>query len=104
MSGVNVFFLLWRSFVYTEHDFHLILGFNLSTRTLVFTLNRELRKGYIHRQYAFYKSKCLSVCPSVRLSVRLFTFEVPFKRLFAPTSPSRMSNIFRLEHFCLEVV
>ena len=32
---------------------------------------------------------------SVCLSVRLFTFEVPFKRLFAPTSQSRMSNIFR---------
>ena len=33
----------------------------------------------------------LSVC----LSVRLFTFEVPFKRLFAPPSWSWMSNIFR---------
>ena len=33
----------------------------------------------------------LSVC----LSVLLFTFEVPFKRLFAPTSQSQMSNIFR---------
>ena len=52
---------------------------------------------------AFYKSKCpsvrLSVCPSVRLSVCpsvcLFTFEVPFNGLFAPTSQSRMSNIFR---------
>ena len=37
----------------------------------------------------------LSVCPSVRPSVRVFTFEVLFKRLFAPTSRSRMSNIFR---------
>ena len=52
---------------------------------------------------AFYKSICpsvrLYVCPSVRLSVctsvRLFTFEVPFNGLFAPTSRSRMSNIFR---------
>ena len=37
-----------------------------------------------------YKSKCLSVCPSVRLcvypSVCVFTFEVLFKRVFAPTS------------------
>ena len=33
----------------------------------------------------------LSVC----LSVCLFTFEVQFKRLFAPTSGSQMSNIFR---------
>ena len=32
---------------------------------------------------------------SVHVPVRLFTFEVPFKRLFAPTSRKRMSNIFR---------
>ena len=48
---------------------------------------------------AFYKSKCPSVCPSVCLSVcpsvRVFTFEVPFKRFFPPTSRSPMSNIFR---------
>ena len=31
----------------------------------------------------------------VRLCVRLFTFEEPFKRLFAHTSWSQMSNIFR---------
>ena len=47
---------------------------------------------------AFYKSKCPSVCPSVRVSVCvsvcLFTFEVPCNGLFAPTSRSRMSNIF----------
>ena len=38
---------------------------------------------------AFYKSKCPSACPSVRPSVRVF------KRLFAPTSQSRMSYISR---------
>ena len=47
---------------------------------------------------AFYKSKCpyvcLFVCLCVCLSVCLFTFEVPFNGLFAPTSRSRMSNIF----------
>ena len=37
----------------------------------------------------------LSVCPSVRVSVCLFNFEVPFNGLFSPTSRSRMSNIFR---------
>ena len=37
----------------------------------------------------------LSFRLSVRLFVCVFTFEVPFKRLFAPTSQSRMSNIFR---------
>ena len=37
----------------------------------------------------------LSIRPSFCLSVRVFTFEVQFKRLFAPTSQSRMSNIFR---------
>ena len=34
-------------------------------------------------------------CLRVRPSVCVFTFEVPFKSLFAPTSRSRMSNIFR---------
>ena len=60
-------------------------------------------------------SACLSVCPCVCV----FTFEVPFKRLFAPTSQSRVSNIFKeseslgkvmemsglmFEHFCLKMV
>ena len=40
---------------------------------------------------AFYKP----ICPYVCLCACLFTFEVPFKRLFAPTSQSWMSNIFR---------
>ena len=68
---------------------------------------------------AFYKLKCPSACLSFRPSVCVFTFEVPFKRLFAPTSQSPVSNIFRdrnprgkviersglrLEDFCLEVV
>ena len=32
------------------------------------------------------------LCVSFLVSVRLFTFEVPFKRLFAPTSRSQMSK------------
>ena len=44
---------------------------------------------------AFYKFICPSVCPSVCLSVCPFTFEVRFKRLFAPTFWSPMFNIFR---------
>ena len=36
-----------------------------------------------------------NVCLSVRLFVRVFTFDVRFKRLFATTSRSLMSNIFR---------
>ena len=44
---------------------------------------------------AFYKSKWLSVCLSVCVFVRLFTLEVLFKRLFAPTSQSQMSDIVR---------
>ena len=40
-------------------------------------------------------SVCLSVRPSVCPSVHVFTFEVSFKRLFAPTFWSRMSNIFK---------
>ena len=42
---------LWRLVVYTEHDFHLILGFKLSSQKLVFTLNWDSRKGYLHRQW-----------------------------------------------------
>ena len=41
------------------------------------------------------RNVCLFVCLSVRVSVCLFTVEVPFNGLFAPTSCSRMSNIFR---------
>ena len=36
-------------------------------------------------------SVCVFVCPRFRV----FTFEVQFKRLFATTSCSQMSNIFR---------
>ena len=42
---------------------------------------------------AFYKWKCPCVC--VRLFVPVFTYEVPFQRLFAPPSQSRMSKNFR---------
>ena len=38
------------------------------------------------------RNVCLSVC----LSICLFTYEVPFKRLFAPTARSRMSS--HIEH------
>ena len=38
------------------------------------------------RADAFYKSICPCVCLSVCPCVRVFIFEVPFKRLFAPTS------------------
>ena len=37
----------------------------------------------------------MSVCLSVCLFVCVLTFEVPFKRLFAPPSQSPMSDIFR---------
>ena len=67
---------------------------------------------------SFYKLKYPSVCPSVHLVVCLFTFEVPFKRPFDPTSQYPMSNMFResesgkvmeisgliFENFSLEVV
>ena len=44
---------------------------------------------------AFYKSKSPSVRVSVRVSVRLFTFDVQFKHIFFPTSRSPMSKIVR---------
>ena len=40
---------------------------------------------------AFYKS----ICPYMDIYVCVFTFEVPFKRLFSLTSQSWKSNIFR---------
>ena len=61
-------------------------------------------------------SVCVSVCPSVCV----FTFEVQFKRIFAPPLPEVGYPIFleirnpwgkvmersglRLEHFCLKIV
>ena len=42
---------MWRLVIYTEHDFPLILGFKLSSQILVFTLNRDSRKGYLHTQW-----------------------------------------------------
>ena len=63
------------------------------------TLFGRLQDAGHRSQYSLiekYRSAvvCVSVCPSVCPSVRLFTFEVSFKRLFAPTSRSRMPNIF----------
>ena len=48
--------------------------------------NNDIFKASALWADAFYKSKCPSVCLSVCLSVCVFTFEVSFKRLFAPTS------------------
>ena len=48
-----------------------------------------------HRPFGPMLSISRFVRPSVCLIVRLFTFEVPFNGLLAPTSRSRMSNIFR---------
>ena len=54
--------------------------------------------GFVIQCKRFSSGPMLSISRNVRLSVCLsvclFTFEVPFKRLFAPTSQSRMSNIF----------
>ena len=65
---------LWRLVVYTEHDFHLNLGFKLSSQTLVFTLNRvsqtvvfilnqiskkivsSLNIPLFHKNHTFFKS------------------------------------------------
>ena len=78
-----------------------ITSFNLNCQTQMITVKKHLNIFFIAEPLqnifkasalwadAFYKLKC----PSVRLCVCLFTFEVPFKRLFAPTSRCRMSNI-----------
>ena len=57
------------------------------------------RDGLIVSTLQFSKHRpsgpMLSISVNVRLRVCVFTFEVPFKHLFAPTSRSWMSNIFR---------
>ena len=53
-----------------------------------------LRKEFIHTYKIFNKIFKASALWD-HLSVCLFTFEVPFKRLFAPTSRNQISKIFR---------
>ena len=57
-------------------------------------------KYFIKNQLNLIKKKMIltmviSISGFVRLSVRVFTFEVPFKPLFSPTSWSQMFNVFR---------
>ena len=91
MASVLLSASVERCFVYRMRDF-CILNFSFFSIICLF-------KALALWADAFYKSICPYVCPSVRLSVRLsvclFTFEVPFNGLFAPSSRSRMSNIFR---------
>ena len=57
----------------------------------------DLKATYFskHRPSGPMLSISQNVRLSVRLSVRVFTFELPFKCLFASTSQRWMSNIFR---------
>ena len=77
------------------------LGFPKHSTVLTLTFNKGL--PIISKKNIFSKHQpsgpMLSISWFVRLSVcvsvRLFTFEVPFEHLFVPTSRSRMSTIFR---------
>ena len=68
--------------------------FTFRFMSLVELAAMSLKQQYVYMLFkasalwadAFYKSKCPYVCLCVRLSVCVSTFEVPFKRLFAPTS------------------
>ena len=42
---------LCRLLIYIDNDFHLNLGFKLSLATMVFTLNQDLRKCNLYRQW-----------------------------------------------------
>ena len=42
---------LYRELLYTYNDFHLNLGFKFFSQTMVFTLNLDSRKGFLHRQW-----------------------------------------------------
>ena len=65
----------------------------ISERRLVKILWTELFSTHRPSGPMLSISQNVHIC--VCLSVCLFTFEVPFNGLFAPTSQSRMSNIFR---------
>ena len=61
-----------------------------------FTIFVVLTFSYVFKASALWADAfSKSICPYVCVCVCLFTFEVPFNGLFAPTSQSRMSNIFR---------
>ena len=47
-------------------------------------IGQEIFKASALWADAFYKSKCPSVCRSIRPSVCVLAFEVPFKRLLPP--------------------
>ena len=47
---------MYIELLYTEKDFHIILGFKFSTQSLVFTLN--LRKGSLHKHNCFVDLSC----------------------------------------------
>ena len=70
-----------------------------SSGDIVSGTNKQLKLPYLpfskHRPSRPMLSISRNVRLFVRLSVCVFTFEVPFERLFAPISRSRMSNIFR---------
>ena len=42
---------LYKERLYTDDDFHLILGFKFATQTRAFTLNLVSRKGSLHRHW-----------------------------------------------------
>ena len=71
------------------------LLFNFLTQNGLILSNNVIFKALALWADTFYKSKCPYVCLFVCLSVCVFTFEAPFNSLFAPTSQSWMSNIFR---------
>ena len=67
-----------------------------SGQRLISSIGKTKRIAFSkHRPFGPMLSISRFVRLSVCLSVRVFTFEVPFNGLFAPTSQSRMSNIFR---------
>ena len=104
---VNIFFTKFNSQNFSHkisHKISVTKGFAYTERLWNFFLSENHVMEEIFKMYfcpnLFSKHRpsgpMLSISWNVRLSFRLSVhFEVPFTGLFAPTSRSQMSNIFR---------
>ena len=91
LSGIPGHHIVWSDSVWNSLSLcdssssNIIIGSsNCSSNTFgpMISISR-----FVHMRVCLCVSVCLSVC--------VFTFEIPFKHLWAPTSQIRMSKIFR---------
>ena len=90
MASVLLSASVKRCFVSRMRDFLYFFVIRAPIRTHLETQCLPYARFSKHRP----SGPMLSISRNVRLYICLFTFEVPFNGLFAPTSRSQMSNIF----------